>query len=598
MTWEKFDNIKGPKGDKGDPGTISSASAASVAPDQPAEVILSGAVDVHAEFKIPRGAKGDKGDVGPAGTFGAVNATTVPSDQPSDAWIEEVEGVSILNLALSRGLPGTGSATTGEAVGAHLSAPESAARPGFVDGMAQVASDPGSAFSVAVRDAFDADFTAKADLVSGRVPLEQLGAASVATPGTVPLRGDDGQLEAVGTPVADDDAATKGYVDTKITRGQFVRGARLWSYGHSYTKVPSNYTTPNAGEHPLILKRELGFAEVFANGRGGTPLIDTFSLMLSATWDPDAPSRQWPGAVAQAYGSATRAGVDGLNQPRGVVILENYMNEAPYASTSTDEFIAYWGKQLRSALALLSGRVQHSGSSGEVGTGWATVAGEDTEMYPASRLRRSSVVGDYMLYKAWGDEIWIVGHASIGGAYGSGKLDVFVGETGSNLVTTIDVGGIRPAYDSRVRPGNSSRSPLAFKVTGLNAAAGTTGEKIIRVQVKENTNTFQSIAINPREQPPQIIVAKEPPKKAGSEGAALFAVSDPKFRAQIDTVCAEFPNVHVVDLAPGWDNDTMVSSFDTAGFHPNDLGQRHIADKYLAAIESTITGPMPGVLVI
>lgn len=83
MAWVLVDNIrgnpgaKGDKGDKGDrgdtgapgargdrgpqgvPGTISSASAESVSAESPAEVVMSGTVEVkHAHFKVPRGLPG------------------------------------------------------------------------------------------------------------------------------------------------------------------------------------------------------------------------------------------------------------------------------------------------------------------------------------------------------------------------------------------------------------------------------------------------------------------------------------------------------------------------------------------------------------
>ena len=62
-------------------------------------------------------------------------------------------------------------------------------------------------------------------------------------------------------------------------------------------------------------------------------------------------------------------------------------------------------------------------------------------------------------------------------------------------------------------------------------------------------------------------------------------------------VIGEFPYVHAVDLEPGW-NAAMVGSLDAAGFHPNDYGMKHHADRYVEGINTVLTGPVDGVMVL
>ncbi len=209
MSWITTDNLKGPQGDKGPPGTIASVSSATVAPGEPARATLTGDTDVHVHFELPQG---ERGVQGPPGMASSVSVKSVPFGEPAKA-VHEQHGESVhIAFELPGGAPGPDAIPTAEVIGANLSAPESPARPGLESGMAQVASDPSSEFSKAQQVSFEK----KANLVDGRVPVDELGASVSATAGTIPQRGAFGQLPGIGAPKVDSDAATKAYVDASM----------------------------------------------------------------------------------------------------------------------------------------------------------------------------------------------------------------------------------------------------------------------------------------------------------------------------------------------------------------------------------------------
>jgi hypothetical protein len=92
-------------------------------------------------------------------------------------------------------------------------------------------------------------------------------------------------------------------------------------------------------------------------------------------------------------------------------------------------------------------------------------------------------------------------------------------------------------------------------------------------------------------------VAKEPPRNPGAilqAAIAAFNANQGTHRALLDAGCAEDSRPVSVDLAPGWDNATMVSVLDTRSrFHPNTLDMSCIADNFERAINTYLeTSPL------
>ncbi|MFD5599170.1 hypothetical protein ACFWHR_03840 [Leucobacter sp. NPDC058333] len=359
-----------------------------------------------------------------------------------------------------------------------------------------------------------------------------------------------------------------------------VESAPLWSIGHSFTKVPSTYTTPNAGEYPLVLARRCGFGNVKAWGRGSTPILDTFPALLAPSWgdtrDGVTIDRTWTPAA------------------RGVVLIENYMNELGLGATwLTQPNVDFWGLMLRSVIALVSSAQILPASAGTETGAWADVTSViSTACYGGALRRSNAVAGSSKSFTVTGDEAWILTLAGTSGAAGD-----LVAKCNGVTLKTIALNGTRPAYTSVVDATITTLTPIAIRVTGMNAAAGTTGSKSLRIEwpgTGSASHGFIHGVIIPDPNPPQIFVAQEPPRNGMATNA------DTLYRAMVETVAAEFPNVHVVDLRPGFDLATMISTQDTGTprIHPNDLGQRHIAAKFEAAINAVITSPMPGVLTL
>ncbi|QNO37816.1 hypothetical protein H4J02_01880 [Protaetiibacter sp. SSC-01] len=380
----------------------------------------------------------------------------------------------------------------------------------------------------------------------------------------------------------------------------FLRQSTLYSYGHSFTVVPSPYCTPDRGEYPLRLKELIGFADVVPFGRGATYLPDTLALALNGIRATDK-DRTWPG-LATIASSEHAHGVnndpDHRSMPRGVVTIQNYLNETgdthPWAHTP--EYVEFWSHCLRSLIAVVSSKGQKAstvdvGSTAPGGHAWQTMSSAQyVNMFPGGHLFRSNQVGDWRQFRVSGDECWILIFAALSTTATRG-LDVYVGNT---KIQEIDPTGMMAPYTSVIADSAGLNLwPLAVRVTGLNAAAGTADFKTVQVRVANRGSGwgFLSTALFPRKTPPEVFVAYEPVRRNVTDWPARTAM----YRAAIDQVVSEFTNVHAVDLEDGWDLEAMTLAGD---IHPNDRGQVHIADRFVEAINDNVTDFTNGIAII
>lgn len=399
-------------------------------------------------------------------------------------------------------------------------------------------------------------------------------------------------LDAGRVPALDASKITTGILDAArvpaATTNPNVRGVPIYSYGHSYTIYPNPYTTPETGEYPELLRRRLLMGKGYFRGRSGTPLQDTISGVLSPTLGAQhSTNAQWvPGS-------------------RGVVLLQNYANEAA-GNNGSAEYLSGWKHALRTFMAITSAKsVQKwADNTGTAGT-WTKLGG-GAERHWDDEVHYSSEASATVSFSVTGDEVWllsVISTATYGpNADGAGALDVFVNSTDNPVHLTHDPAGKMEQFTSKYDDAQvRGYTPTAVKITGLDAAAGTSGAKTIIVRTKDaGSNHFVSAVIEPMPDPPHVFVAYEPPRNPGTNGADNLAALDASYRALIDEIADEFPDrLHVVDLAPGWQNPQFVSSLDTThNFHPNDLGMAHIADAFEEAIDAEITVPIAGVLTL
>ena len=373
---------------------------------------------------------------------------------------------------------------------------------------------------------------------------------------------------------------------------EFLRQASLYSYGHSFTTVPNGYCRPNAGEHPLRLKSLLGFADVTPNGRSATYLPDTLALAMNGVRATDK-DRTWPGlstiaSTPNAHGTSN--GPDFREMPRGVVTIQNYLNETAYPWALTPEYIEFWKRCLRSLIAVTASKGQKTDSTTR-SAGWTAVTGMYANLVPGGILYRSSTVGDYQRFRVSGDEIWIIVMASKPSSSPSRAMTVHVG---ANQVASINPAGLMSNdYTSVITESETAVLwPVAVKVTGLNAAAATTDFKTVEVRVAGTTGwCYGATALFPRKSAPEVFVAYEPVRR----GVSDWEAKDALYRAAVNEVVAEFPQANIADLSQGWNLETMNLAGD---IHPNDRGQAKITDSYAKAINETITGWTPGIAVL
>lgn len=377
---------------------------------------------------------------------------------------------------------------------------------------------------------------------------------------------------------------------SKVTRYPQLEGATLYSYGHSYTRWPVVHTSPRTMYAELLRRRLLlgGGDDVGKGtyrGRSNTPLQDTISGMMSPTLS-EAPNRQ-PGYQQWQPGS------------RGIVLIQNYANEAASGKNST-KYISGWKHALRTFIRMTQAASIVATSSATTTGTWNTSSGATAQRWWNDDVKWSTTIGSTISYPVTGDEVYVI--TSVREASDPGPITVHVNSGSNPAITTIDGSNQMESFTSSWSDAsNRLYIPGSFRINGLNAAAGTSGAKNLIFKVGSSAvTTFMGGVIIPMADPPYVFVAKEPPRNPGASGAANFATSDPLYRAAIDEVVGEFTNgrVHIVDLADGWQNPDFVSSIDPLNFHPNDLGQQFIADKFEEAIRSVITEPIPGVLTL
>lgn len=363
----------------------------------------------------------------------------------------------------------------------------------------------------------------------------------------------------------------------------FLTGSKHYSFGHSYVRVPSPYTTPNQGEYPVMLSKRLGMAGYVANGRGGTPLVDQWSAILADSWGD---SRGGEPTIDRTWVPGTKA----------LITHQNYMNEmggGGGVDWATPQAQTFWGMLARSFWSYLScSYIRRNDNATFTGTGWVDLGTANIIASSHSGgIKRTATPGDSVTYSVNGDSAYVIMLSSTGSLP---SFEVYVNGVSRGIQT---LNGIRPAYTSVVDPTLTAYTPISVPVLNLPGAASAL--KDIRI-VHRGPNTASmhvNGCYNRSSTPPPIFFCFEPPREPSH---TTFPIQDPLFRATATAIASEFSNVHLVDLAPGWDNSIMISSKDpaTIKFHPNDIGHLLMTDHIQAAVNAVITEPNPGTLTI
>ena len=388
------------------------------------------------------------------------------------------------------------------------------------------------------------------------------------------------QLDNVPLPVDPGDAVNKEYADRALSYAPnpYVEGVPLYSVGHSYTMYPYPYGTRYTGEYYMRIKDRLHLGSVTAIGRSGTYAADNLGRMISPIYDLGR--GQW------------------VPNSKGICLIQNTINELGQDAASETKFRNLWAQSIRGEIAVMSSRaIKGYADQANISGTWTKGGGggnrNDKGINGEIYLATSSSGAWVEWTVSGGDEVWVVGVASTA-AYPVGGYRVIC--NGSTLAT-VTANGLKPDYNDKVLGVNLEYTPWFFRITGLNAAAGTTGAKTVRVQANgSSNNSFLSGIVEPSPNPPMVFLAKEPPRI--NSGEANYNANIGWFNAMTDTIASEFDNVVTVDLANGWDNDTMIGSLDPANFHPNDIGQSKTADNFVQAINQNITTWIDGVAIL
>lgn len=379
--------------------------------------------------------------------------------------------------------------------------------------------------------------------------------------------------ENVPTPVNPGDAVNKAYVDSILSfaPNKYVEGVNLYSIGHSFTNFPYNHSYfQYTSGHALRIRERLRMGDFHYHGRGGTWATDMLARLISPVYD----------------------GGKGLWTPgaKGVVLLQNYMNEIGYATAGETLTRNMWANSIRGEIAVAnsSAIVPVSQNVGQTG-GWLTAGGAYGVkgiggVMPVNTQATAGTV-DFTIPS--GDEVWVAGVITTPGT----AITPWTASCNGINLLTFDGMGLKADYNDAILGGNQTTTTRLVKVTGLNAAAGTTGAKTLRITGQTGGNTIFSGIVIPSANPPRVFLAKEPQRSYPAN--THWTNNHVWFENMIDTIASEFSNVEVVDLLDGWDGSIMLTN---DNLHPNDIGQSHIADKYVQDINEKITGWDPGVV--
>lgn len=384
------------------------------------------------------------------------------------------------------------------------------------------------------------------------------------------------------TDVAVDEGIDRAISDGKISKPRlYLEQIPVQIVGHSYTIVPYPYTSPD-GEQVKRVARRIGAATAKSWGRSGSFAIDTLSRLLSPAY---LDTTQW------------------ITNQSGIILVQNTINELGNASAGNAAYRSTWEMGLRGIIDLVRSRsyLDYDASNNVYSGAWSNLiaTNESAERSLNGKLKyvaAASAGAATVNMSTSTDEI------SVCVCISAASYDLATWELvyGGTVIHEFSGKGLLPesyqgAGDSTVRP----YIPVLVRVKGLNAATGTTGNKVLTLRRKagETGALFHGGFIVPRTPTAAVFVAKEPPR-AGS-GAATYAANIDWYNAKTDEIVAEYDGINVwsKDLAPGWDSETMISKTDVALFHPNDVGMGFLADKWVEAIDEHITDWHEGVVV-
>lgn len=348
----------------------------------------------------------------------------------------------------------------------------------------------------------------------------------------------------------------------------------VWSYGHSFAIDNYPYIPDRRhGEYARLVAAALR-VPVDLNARSGTKLLDTVRAIVAPTF----------------AGSTARRWVEGSGNGRHVVLLENVHNDESSGVGSDPAYRSGYDLALRLSLAAFGARSKILAAQADSATIGAWHVTQQPDRAPGGAMSYTKTYGAKMSFTVTGDECHIATVVCDADELKYGTMRI---EVAGKVVGYFNGTGKMRAYVDTVDDTTLNRwSPAGIRVTGMDALAGTSGAKVLTIRKIGNDTTpiWVSAVYLRAAQPPRVFVALEPPRNpdaTAQNGVTAFYANDPAFRSLIRTACSAYSYATVVDLAPGWDNETMVATgVDPYNFHPNDLGMEHIADAFLTAIDA------------
>lgn len=361
-------------------------------------------------------------------------------------------------------------------------------------------------------------------------------------------------LAALGTPL--------------VTVPSILSGATLTIYGHSYTPAPGFYCTPGK-EWPTVLAGRFGMNQVNW-GESGARMIETAVAAIGT---------KFPGST----NTANRSYVAGTP---GVVVIESEQNDVilgPFTAAAQSGFT----HALRALIATVcAGQRIESSTATAVGT-WTTFASPQASNGDMRYSSTASASMEFLNVSAPTGKVYVLTIAN-SGATDAGVFDVLVDGVSQGIAYA---GSSQSAAFTSGAAGSTAYT-FGPAVVSVNVPkSGTHSVKVVKTDATAQPIWVDALLV-PSLTPPEVVICLDPPinyPPALQSVASNWSTYSPVYNPLVKSVVAEFGrNVSWVDLAPGWNSNTMAATNDANHFHPNDAGMALIESNVRPAVTAGV----------
>ncbi|PTL73810.1 hypothetical protein C1I63_13835 [Rathayibacter caricis DSM 15933] len=314
------------------------------------------------------------------------------------------------------------------------------------------------------------------------------------------------------------------------------------------------------------VQRRMGLAVVAQKGVAGRTIGDISNLLIQPASSAATTTNKW---AWQTYSKGVAS----------VVCTVNDLTLFQGSAASKRGYLYAW----RATLAALTARSLGASTLAQ----WVYSAGWTKELAAGTATSTAGATPGSTSGSRWttttANAFAEFSYVDIGGTALGNGVDVFlVARAAGAGVATIAVDGTTVGTLDLTQP-TAQDCIAVFSIRGRSA-----GTHTVRVTHTSGASlTVDSYRI-PHPEPITVLVLGEPPVAPATTDYPGYLADLASWKGELAAICATFPTVQFLDLAPGWDTATMLSDDGGDGItgrkHPSDKGSAFIA----SAIESKL----------